>query len=509
MLSAKGIYKKFGGVIALSNACLDLESGEVRALVGGNGSGKSTLSKILAGSYKQDQGKIYIDEKPLRINSPKDSQRLGIFLTYQELSLFPNLTVAQNLLISELPNIAGAFTDLKMLSNECKTVLEMLKLDHHLNTVVADVPLDDKYMVELAKAVIQKPKYLIIDEVASALRKEQVQQINDLMQLLSKRGCGILYVTHRLHEVFEMCKTITVMRSGSVVLTTELDKITPEEVVIYLSPIKKSGGKSISASQISTKAKHEKLPKIEKSTQEMLMEVEDITLPGYKNTVSINLRKGEIVGIAGLQGQGQSSLLRMIYGAVPGHRTSLRMNNKKIQIDSPETAIQNGIGFLSGDREKEGVFPIRSVKENIESIPDKFSKRLSKSEKMSSSDVVSTLGIVLGTIRQPLRSLSGGNQQKAIIGRWMTMKPHLLLCDDPTKGVDFHARMEVHSIFRNMANQGAGVIISSSDDAELIYVADRILVMYGGTIVKELIGEEMTEDNIITFSIPLKKGSQE
>lgn len=507
MLKAVGIHKRFGGVIALSDASLELEPGEVRALVGGNGSGKSTLSKILAGSYKPDKGKIYVDDQFVKINSPKDSQQLGIFLTYQELSLFPNLTVAENLLIGELPNIAGVITDQQALSREAKEVLELLKLDHHEKKLVSDVPLDDKYMIELAKAMIQKPRYLLIDEVASALRREQVQQITDIVRHLSENGCGVLYVTHRLHEVYSICKTITVMRSGSMVLTTSLDKVTPEEVVAYIAPLKTSEN---NGTEKITFTGTEPLTRIATTAEaeEELLDVKNLKLPEYEKPFSLKLKRGEIIGIAGLQGQGQSRILRTIFGAIPGHKTEIKIRNKNVTIDSPAAAIQLGIGFLSGDREKEGVFPIRSVKENIEAVPEKFSLQLPGDKKLTSNDVVSLLRIVLGSLKQPIRSLSGGNQQKVIIGRWMTIKPDILICDDPTKGVDFSARAEVHSIFRSMAEQGAGVIISSSDDTELINVADRILVIYEGSVVKELKGDEMTEDNIIAASIPLKARSE-
>jgi len=506
MLEAKNINKKFGGVIALDNATLNLERGEIRALVGGNGSGKSTLSKILAGSYKPDSGEIYIDGELMSISSPKDAQKIGIATTYQELSLLPNLTVAENLVIGNLPRRFGLLTDQKALHAKALAALELIDLGDYANQMVQDIPLDDKYMVELVKAVIQEPKYLIIDEVASALRREQVQQIAELVEKLSKNNCAILYITHRLHEVYSICKTVSVMRSGKVLVTSSLSDITPDEIVdMMMSPEEKSEAEIITQKAYFSPIPYQKeVPRSVPSENRPLLEIQGLLLPGAKEPINIKLKQGEIIGIAGLQGQGQSILLRSIFGVYPGITAKIVIEGKQVVIDSPKTAIKNGIGFLSGDREKEGVFPIRSVKENLEAIPNKFILYNPGEGEITLEGIIKRLGIVFSNLQQTIRSLSGGNQQKVIIGRWLSINPKILLCDDPTKGVDVNARQEVHSIFKDMAAQKFGLIISSSDDAELIHVADRILVMYGGSIVKELTGSEMTEQNIVAASIPFK-----
>lgn len=502
MIEAIDINKRFGGVVALSDANLTVKTGEVRALVGGNGSGKSTLSKILAGSYKPDKGQIFVNGELVKINSPKDAANLGIFLTYQELSLFSNLTVAENLLISNLPNKAGVLTDQKDLKAKAKSVLDLLNVGHYRDKLVSEVPINDKYMVELAKAIIQKPKFLLIDEVASAFRREQVQLITDVIQQLCQNGTGVLYVTHRLHEVYAICESVTIMRSGKTILTTSLNEITPEEIINYLSPENDIGEtKKVSPSTVSIKHKADFNDDI---ADDILLQVDKAVIPGYDTSISIRLKRGEIVGIAGLKGQGQSRLLRMIFGEIPADNVMINIKGQDIHVSAPSIAIENSVGFLSGDRQKEGVFPIRSVKENVEAIPEKFYRDLSETDRLSTSDVIKRLNVVLANLNQPIRLLSGGNQQKVIIGRWMTLRPDILLCDDPTKGVDYPARLEVHKIFKDMAQQNTGIIFSSSDDSELINVADRILVIYNGAIVKELTGEEMTEENIIAASIPME-----
>ena len=501
VISCVKIRKRFGGVVALRDATLDLHAGEIHALVGGNGSGKSTLAKILAGCIFPDDGSILVDGEPVHIGSPSDAFHLGIAITYQELSLLSNLRVDYNLFLRALPVKSGFWVNMRELRKRAEDLMGKFGLEEMATKRVGDLDINDQYMLELIKELVRKPKFLIIDELTSTLRREQVRQVSEILQELAYSGTAILFISHRLYEVINLCNIISIMRNGVVVEREKrIDQTSVAEIISQMSAKPKENSKQRSSS-FSVKT----VPKRTSSLKNFgapLLSVRGLKLPGRSDKIKFDIHAGEIVGLGGLQGQGQSELLRALFGAIRLDCDShtVKIAGREVRIVNPSDALREGVVFISGDREVEGVFAIRSILENLQAVPGAFRRNDAMIE--TPQKVIDRLGIVIFGLAQKMKNLSGGNQQKVVIGRWLGVTPRVLLADDPTKGVDVQSRYEVHRIFRDLTSKGCAIIIASSEDDELVKLTDRIFIMYGGKISCELKGEDVTENRIVEASFP-------
>lgn len=490
-LELKNVKKTYGSVVALGGVDLSVEAGEIRALLGGNGSGKSTIAKIVGGIVGMDSGKILIDDSAIMVTSPANAISQGIGVTSQELSLFPLLTVAENLSLINTPKKMGIFRDKKEWRTKAVKALARVGSEHLMDKKVAELTDSEKYLVELAKALVYTPRILIMDEVTSALRREEVKLVGEIMRELSAEGCTILFITHRMNEIFEFCSTVTVLKNGEIVNTYNVKDV--DESTLLSDMI----GENVKSES--------KMERDETGSEEIIFEVKNISLPGFEgNTVDLTLRKGQTIGIAGLQGQGQSQLLRTLFGM--NEEISVKIDGAEKRITNPSSAIKAGIAFLSGDRVYEGAFLGRTISANLKVV----SNLIMKKDIKDPDTVLKRYGVKYGSVGHPIESLSGGNQQKVIIARWMYTNPKVLLADDPTKGIDVEARKDVHFLINDMTNKYAGVIFASSDDEELVAMASRIgnysvLVMSDGKFVKELKGDEISTANIISASVSGKE----
>ncbi|MBE3572488.1 MAG: sugar ABC transporter ATP-binding protein [Moorella humiferrea] len=497
MLQAQHISKHFGGVTALKDASLSLAPGEIRALLGANGSGKSTLVKVLGGLVAPDSGTILLDGKPLAINSPGDARRHGIAVAYQDLSLVPRLSVAENILLGREPCRRAGFVDTRKVRARAEELLARLQVDASPDALAGDLEPAAQSLVEVAKALAWDPRILILDEVTASLHHDQVQHLFSLLREMSEKGLAILFVSHRFDEVFSLCQTAMILRGGESVASVQLDQVDEADVVYYMTGTRPEKSRVVTARE-------------EKETRrEVILAVSNLQVPPRVRGVTLTARAGEIIGLAGLQGQGQAEFLRAIYGQIPFSGGRVEYNGASVAFTSPREAVRRGIGFISGDREREGILPVRSVTENL------FLARLAKknlgtilnpsSLQEEAGRQIEQLGIVAGSTAHPASSLSGGNQQKLIIGRWLAVQPRLLLLDDPTKGVDVNARREIHNLLRQMAASGTAVLIASSDNEELLAIAERIYVFYEGEIVAILQGSEKTEEALVAAMLGMKQ----
>jgi ABC-type sugar transport system ATPase subunit len=487
LLKIENIKKNFGAVRALSDVSLQLGKGEIRALLGANGSGKSTLVKMLGGINRLDGGRIELDGKAANIRSPKDSTKYGVAVAYQDLSLLLRMSVAENIVIANEPgNLAGM--DKKATAEYAEKFIKKLHINALPGTMVSDLDVSNQSLVEVAKALYRNPRILVLDEITASLHHDQVEMLFGVLRELKNEGLSILFVSHRLDEVFSLCDTATILREGVSVADLSLAQTNRNAVICHMT------GKSIDTDMQAAAADSRE------TNRDHLLNVDNLTIPNRVFDVSLYAGRGEIIGIAGLQGQGQGEFIRALYGAIAYSAGTVKIAGEKVRVKSPADAIRHGIGFISGDREKEGVFPIRSVAENLFVVKAAVSHLLSRislnKQKKEADSLIQKLNIVAAGTGAPANSLSGGNQQKLVVGRWLVTRPKVLLLDDPTKGVDVSSRTEIHGLLREMTKTGMAVVFSSSDNEELLEVASRIYVFYEGKIIRELAGKERTGENL-------------
>ena len=493
-LEMRNVRKAFGAVVALKGADLSMKNGEIRSLLGGNGSGKSTLAKILGGSVCKDDGEIIFNGKKIEISSPFSAIEHGIAVTSQELSLFPNRTVIQNLSLLNIPKKFLFFEDRADARSRAFKALERVGLESVLESLVSELSDNQKYLVEFAKALLFEPKLLIVDEITSTLRRDEVALVANILKELAAQGCTILFISHRLNEIFDICSTVTILRNGEVISTYDLSEV--DENILLSDMIGIEAKKRLDSRMVGKKKDDAK------NLGETLLSAKGISVPGYTGgPVDINLKKGEILGVSGLQGQGQSELLKTLYSIYGVVEFEIDGETKKIK--NPRSAIEAGIGYLTGDRIKDGVFVGRSIGENLIAVNNIVLDR----PELDCNKVLRKSNVKYKAANLPIETLSGGNQQKVVIARWTSVDRKVILADDPTKGIDVAARRDVHEIFCQMARDGASVIFVSSDDEELVMMEGMsknysVAVMYNGAFVKRLYGEDITINNIISASIP-------
>lgn len=492
-LFAKKIMKRFGGVVALSDGSLDVHGGEVCALVGANGSGKSTLSKIITGVLARDDGEIIYNSEPVDFHGPLSAQRAGITAVYQELSLVPSMTVAENIWLAQEPlTRTGRIDDGKTIL-ETRKLLELFEGTFQTTlrpeAVIRTLPPDEKQIVEILKAISRKPNILIFDEATASLDGRQVERLFELILEWKKQNMGLVFVSHRMDEIFRIADRAVVLRNGKTVGDVQISETDEHEIVSLMV------GHEVGLDE-------EKRSVIEIPTDnEIALEIKSLTTEAL-NGVNFSVRRGELVGISGLRGQGQSELLNTIFGNKYFEGEILLFGND-ISVEHPRDAMKKGIAFVPGDRATEGVLLMRSIFENLH-LPNWKAYGTPIRMKKARSDanqVAGKLNMVMESLEAPVSSLSGGNAQKVVIGKWLLRDPKILLLDDPTKGVDVGTKSEFYDLLNQLCSTGTTILFYSSDDQELLDLCSRVLVMQDGYVKADLHGEKLTKANLISASM--------
>jgi ribose transport system ATP-binding protein len=485
-LHMKDISKAFPGVQALQKVHFEVARGEVHALVGENGAGKTTLMNILTGALPSDEGSISLGGSIVDIKSPADAQNLGISMIHQELSLIPNLTVGQNIYLGrESRARIPIFIDWSKLYSQAEQLLRRLNLDVDPRAEVEGLSIAQQQMVEVAKALSLNADLIAMDEPTSSLTDRETEVLFDLMRSFKEEGLSLIFISHRLEEVFQIADRVTVLRDGQLIETASVSQLDEERVVQMMV------GRELG----------EMYPKANIQRQDVVLEVSNLHDGRELHGVDLKLYGGEILGIAGLAGAGRTALAETIFGVRPKVKGSVRLNGSQVRINSPGEAINNGIGLVPEDRKLQGLFLNMAVRDNIVlSALGKITRwtfiNFSKADKLA-RQFVSKLDIRTPSLRQLVGYLSGGNQQKVVIARWLTLNPGVLILDEPTRGIDVGAKAEIHALMNQLAQEGVGVLMVSSDLPEVLGVSDRILVMREGKITAEFSRAEATQDNIM------------
>lgn len=486
LLEMNGISKSFPGVKALNDVHFKINSGEVIGLLGENGAGKSTLMKILSGIYTPDSGEIWLEGKQIVLRGPKHSQSIGISIIHQELNLLPHLSVAENIFIQSLPK-KGAFLDKKKLYGDTEQLLGELGFDLNPKTLVGELTVGSQQMVEIAKALSFQSKVIIMDEPTSAITEQETAKLFEIIRSLKAKGIAIIYISHRMEEVYEICDRVIVLRDGCNAGEGLSKHLEPEQIVKMLV------GREMT--QIFPKRK-------EQHTQDIALEVKNFTRKGVFENISFQLQKGEILGVSGLMGAGRTELMESIFGAEPVESGELWLNGKRIQIKSTKNAIAYGLALVPEDRRQNGMIGSFTVAQNVtlatlKNIAGVFQKINVKREREVTEKYISQLRIKTPNGDAVISNLSGGNQQKAIIAKWLESKPRILILDEPTRGIDIGAKSEIYQIIHELAAQGTSIIMVSSELPEVIGISDRILVMANGRITGEFKRTEATPEKIM------------
>ncbi len=490
VLEVKGIEKSFGATRALRGVDFSLRKGEIHALVGENGAGKSTLMNIIDGVFPADAGEIFIEGQRILIKNPHEAQELGIGFVHQEIALCPHVTVAENIFMSEINNSKKFVVNYKQLYDRAAEILRPLS-DIDPRKIVSDLSVSNQQVVEIAKALSMNCKILILDEPTSTLTQNEADALFKIMRLLKEKGIGIIYISHRMAEVFGECDRVSILRDGSHIGTYQVSETNSKEVV------SKMVGREI-GDMYPEKSRRSV------SDSPVLFEVKDFSDGDRFHDVSFELREGEILGLSGLVGAGRSEVAQAICGLRKKTSGSVYFKQKKIEINSPKDAIDSGIVYLTEDRKSLGLFLELSIKMNISAmkIPN-VSKRglvLKALEDEQGNAYAEMLGIKCASIDKLVSSLSGGNQQKVLISKLLTVKPKIVIMDEPTRGIDVGAKAEIHKLLRRLVNEGMGVIMISSELPEVIGMCDRVVIMHEGVVSGEVGREELNEKRIIQLA---------
>ncbi|HHG9512352.1 TPA: sugar ABC transporter ATP-binding protein [Citrobacter amalonaticus] len=490
-LQMNHITKRFPGVLALSNVNFTLRKGEVHALLGENGAGKSTLMKILSGVYQPDEGDIIFEGKPVSFSDPLSAQNAGITIIHQEFNLFPELTVEENIFIGrEFCKNNRWRLDEKQQRQAATEILQKLNLNISPETLVSDLTVAQQQMVEIAKAISVNAKILIMDEPTAALTETEIESLFQVTRLLKAQGTGIVYISHRLEELALIADRATVMRDGQYIDTVDYETAKISELIAMMV------GRELGNIY----------PRREARThQEPVLEVNGLTRKGVLNNIDFTLNRGEILGFAGLMGAGRTELARAIFGADPIDSGTIKLNGKTIVIKGISDAIAQGISYLTEDRKKEGLALNLSVERNImlgnyPEYADRFGHVDSKRCQQTSEEQVRTLRIKTPHLEQAALNLSGGNQQKIIIARWVCKDTDILIFDEPTRGIDVGAKLEIYELMNRLVAKGKSIIMISSELPEVLGMCDRILVMRSGRITGELTADNATQEKIMQYA---------
>ena len=491
ILKMEGITKTFPGVQALSQAQFELRSGEVHALVGENGAGKSTLMKVLAGVYHKDAGRIVYKGQEVEIANPRAAQHLGISIIHQELNLMGHLTVAQNIFIGREPRgKSRIFLDDKKINADAAQLFALLHLHLDPRTKVSELTVAKQQMVEIAKALSFNAEVLIMDEPTAALTDTEIDELFRIVRQLRDRGVGVVHISHRLEELKQISDRITVMRDGKYIDTVNTQEVTIDRIISMMV------GRTI----------YEASPEIpENPSQELALEVKNLQRGNVLRDISFNLKKGEILGFAGLVGAGRTEVARAIFGADRLDAGEIYVNGRLASIRSPRDAVAHGIGYLSEDRKRYGLTLGMDVETNL--ILASFRKFLSffgwvNSAKASATarETSKSMAVKTPSLQQKVKFLSGGNQQKVVVGKWLIADTDILIFDEPTRGIDVGAKSEIYHLLNSLAQQGKSIIMISSELPEILRMSHRIMVMCEGRITGELSAADATQERIMKFA---------
>lgn len=492
----EGVSKRYGGVHALEDADLAIEAGRIHAVLGENGAGKSTLIKIMAGVVAPDEGRMLLDGEPVAFASPSEAQAAGIACIFQELSLIPDLSVADNISISDPPRRFGLI-DRRVQRRVAEDALARAGADNiHPSALVKDLSLSRRQMVEIAKALARKPRILILDEATSALTAADVTRIYAVLKRLRAEGLALIYISHRMHEIAELADECTVFRNGRSVATYAAGTKSDSEIVELMVGREVGAGFPTRASRVAGDAP----PRLE---------VAGLGWDSRLHDISFGLQEGEVVGLGGLDGQGQRELLLALFGVLRGTTGRLSIDGKAVAIESPSVAKHKDIGMalIPEDRKSEGLMLPMSVRDNLSfAALDTLSHWGvvdAAAERLAVDRIVRLLGIRTDGTQLAAGALSGGNQQKLVIGKWLMVAPRILLLNDPTRGIDVGTKQEIYQLLRELAQAGAAILFYSTDIDELVGCCDRVLVMVDGGVRRELVGAEITEHALVSSALNL------
>ena len=470
----RGITKSFSGVRVLDAVDFELEKGEIHALVGGNGAGKSTLMKILVGVYSLDAGTYEVDGRKVRFTSTHDAREARVGMVFQEFSLIPQLTVAQNMFLTREPKTVGLIDDKEMV-RQAGVIFETMNVDLDPGRTLEDLPTAYWQLTEIAKALSQDARVLIFDEPTAALAKTEAQDLFALMRRLKEQGIAIVYISHRMEEVFEICDRVTVLRDGRIVMTRDMAELTMEDVIGAI---------------VGQQLEHSMDWHARKVGDEIVLEARRLTSGDRLRNVDFCLRRGEVLGLAGLMGSGRTELARALFGIDHVDSGEVLLKGAPVSISGPKAAIDAGIALIPEDRRVQGLILEHSVRDNIV-LP--MLGRISQAGFVDdgkgdrkTDEAVSRLSVVARTVRQAIKELSGGNQQKVVIAKWLGMEPQILIMDEPTAGVDIGTKAEIVGMIRDFADAGGSVIMISSELPELLAVSDRLLILRDGHVESEM-----------------------
>ena len=491
LLRMENIEKSFPGVKALDKVSLTVKAGTVHALLGENGAGKSTLMKCLFGVYNKDSGNIYLEGKEVNFKNSKEALENGVAMVHQELNQALKRNVKDNMFLGRYPKIAKGvpITSEKKMYEETKKIFDELGILVDPKAIMSKLPVSQRQMVEIAKAVSYRSKIIVFDEPTSSLTEEEVEHLFRIINMLRDRGCGIIYISHKMAEILRISDEVTIMRDGKWVATRAASELTTDEIIKLM---------------VGRELTNRYPPKTNKIGDELL-KVENLSCVYAKlSDVSFTARKGEVLGIAGLDGSGRTELLSSMFGMHTLRSGKLTLEGKPIRNKSPREAIKNGFAYLTEERRATGIFGILNIRENtcISSLKKyKSGPFLSKAKMQKSTDwCIGAMHVKTPTQETKIRSLSGGNQQKVILGRWLLTDPTVLLLDEPTRGIDVGAKYEIYQLILDLAAKGKTVIMVSSEMPELLGVCDRILVMSGGRLSGEVDAKTATQEDIMTLA---------
>lgn len=489
ILRMEGITKTFPGVKALDDVRLDVGMGEIHALAGENGAGKSTLMKILSGEYSTESGTIFFNGEQVRITSPLMAQEIGISIINQELSLIPYLTVAQNIFLGREPRKKfSRLIDWTKLNKEAEKHLRRLKLDFEPTTQVIDLSIAQQQMVEVAKALSLEAHIIIMDEPTSALTERETEILFGLIKELSEQGIAIIYISHRMEEIKRLADRVTVFRDGCYIATSTISETTIDEIIHLMV------GRKLQESS----------PNEVAETNHELLRIADLSTSTKLSGIELSLNKGEILGIAGLVGAGRSELARAVFGIDPVDSGEIYIGGTQVKIRSPRDAIKAGIGFVPENRKEQGLLLNMTVSENITiNILEELSSFLYLDKKKGleiAGDYIEKLKVKTPGPSERTINLSGGNQQKIVIAKWLTTHPRIMILDEPTRGIDIGAKSEIYALIQDLAASGMGIVIISSELPEILRLSNRILVMCQGKIAAELSRHEASQDTIMHYA---------
>lgn len=489
LLNVEGIRKEFPGVVALDDVSFRLRRGTVHALMGENGAGKSTLMKILAGIYTPDKGEVRLKGADIRLKSPLDALENGIAMIHQELNLMPFMTVAENIWIRREPKNRFGFVDHGEMRRITARLFDRLKIKIDPEIEVRHLSVANRQMVEIAKAVSYESDVLIMDEPTSALTEREVAHLFEIIRDLRSQGIGIVYITHKMNELFEIADEFSVFRDGKYIGTHASSDVTRDDIIRMMV------GREIT----------QMFPKEEVPIGDVMLSVNNLTLDGVFRDVSFDVRAGEILGIAGLVGSGRSNVAETLFGVTPASSGTIAIDGKTVSIDSPNTAIRNRMAFLTEDRKDTGCLLILDVLENMQIavLQDRFVKGGFVTEKditAACEEMSRKLRVKTPNLQERIENLSGGNQQKVLIGRWLLTNPRILILDEPTRGIDVGAKAEIHRLVTELARNGVAVIMISSEMPEVLGMSDRIMVMHEGRVTGILDRAEATQIKVMELA---------